>query len=118
VIGAEAIPVETLTQLGAAGAFGIFVILLVREFPKLIAALRNSRRNEVVSFTVEDRRLLRDLHDWHDKEDAEGVKVWYVRRSLEEAITKLSENIEKQTEILTEIHRQQNDLRAEIRREP
>ena len=28
------------------------------------------------------------------------MKVWYVRRSLEEAISKLADNIEKQTSVL------------------
>ena len=30
------------------------------------------------------------MYDWHDKADEDGVKVWYVRRSLEEA---LQENV-------------------------
>ena len=107
---------DSLAQLGAAGAFGIFVILLVREVPKLISAVRNSRNRAIVDFTADDRRRLQDLHDWHDKEDSEGVKVWYVRRSLEDAITKLSENIERQTEILTELHREQKDIRSEMQR--
>ena len=109
---------DALTQLGAAGAFGIFVILLVREVPRLVTAIRNGRHKEIVYFTTADRRLLKDLHEWHDKEDAEGVKVWYVRRSLEDALTKLSENIEKQTQILTEIHRAQEEIRAHVRRSP
>jgi len=43
---------------------------------------------------------MKDLHDWHNKEDEDGVKIWYVRRSLEEAIARLSENIAMQTRIL------------------
>ena len=108
---------DTLTQLGAAGAFGIFVILLVREVPRLVSAIRNGRQREV-AFKADDRRLLEDLHDWHDKEDAEGVKVWYVRRSLEDAIAKLSDNIEKQTLILSKIHREQEEIRSQVRRRP
>lgn len=46
-------------------------------------------------------RQTQDLHTWHDKEDEDGVKVWYVRHSLELAIINLSKNIEKQTLILT-----------------
>lgn len=50
-------------------------------------------------------RQIDDLHDWHNKADDEGVKLWYVRRSLETAIVKLSENIELETKLLDRIDR-------------
>lgn len=68
--------------------------------------------------TIAYRRLCRQVQDlwtWHNKEDDEGVKIWYVRKSLEEAITKLAENTAKQTEILQEIHREQVDQRRMLR---
>jgi hypothetical protein len=43
---------------------------------------------------------LEDLHEWHDKEDVDGVKVWYMRKSLEDAIIKLGENVDRQTRVL------------------
>ena len=46
----------------------------------------------VVVATIAWRRLCRQVNDlwvWHNKEDDDGVKVWYVRRSLENAIEKL-----------------------------
>ncbi len=36
----------------------------------------------------------------HDKTDEDGVYVWYVRKSLETSLSKLAENIEKQTLIM------------------
>ena len=44
-----------------------------------------------------------DLHKWHDVQDSEGVKIWYVRRSLEDAITKLAENIDTQTKVFIKL---------------
>lgn len=41
-----------------------------------------------------------EMHHWHDKEDEDGVKVWYVRTSLERAIDRLNENIGQQTKVL------------------
>ena len=52
-------------------------------------------------------RQIEDLHKWHAKEDDEGVKVWYVRRSLEETLKSLADNIANQTVVLQEIHREQ-----------
>ena len=43
---------------------------------------------------------VRDLHIWHDRQDKDGVPVWYVRSSLEGAINSLAENISRQTDIL------------------
>lgn len=38
---------------------------------------------------------LKDLHVWHAKEDEEGVKVWYVRKSLEDAVQRLADAIDR-----------------------
>jgi len=43
------------------------------------------------------------LHKWHDKTDEDGVPVWYVRRSLEDAIIKLGESIDNQTKVFTKL---------------
>lgn len=37
---------------------------------------------------------IRLLYKWHDKDDDDGVKVWYNRRGLEDAIEKMAEAIE------------------------
>jgi len=50
-------------------------------------------------------KQIQDLWDWHNVNDTEGVKLWYVRRSLEEAITKLATNIELETKLLDRIDR-------------
>ena len=34
--------------------------------------------------------MIKELHVWHDLEDEEGVKVWYVRKSLVTAIEAIS----------------------------
>lgn len=51
-------------------------------------------------------RQIDDLWKWHAKEDDEGVKIWYVRRSLEDAIEKLAQNIGQQTQILQQMHQE------------
>jgi len=53
----------------------------------------------------EIERKIDDLHRWHDVVDSEGVRLWYVRRSLEKAIEKLAENIEVSTKIFTKMDR-------------
>lgn len=56
------------------------------------------------------RGMVKDLHDWHSKEDEDGVKVWYVRKSLVDAIENLGNAViafqvaqERQTETLSKI---------------
>lgn len=40
---------------------------------------------------------VKDLWDWHNIRDSDGVPVWYVRKSLEDAIKELSNSIRSQT---------------------
>lgn len=56
-----------------------------------------------------------DLHEWHDKDDPDnpGVKIWYVRRTLETAILDLSGNVEKQTVVLTGLVEMLKDVRRD-----
>jgi len=49
-----------------------------------------------------DQRLA-ELHDWHDKEDEDGVKVWYVRASLIKAIDSLAKSQEAIAQMLPQI---------------
>ena len=59
-------------------------------------------------------RQIDELWRWHSKEDEEGVKVWYVRRSLEESLKTLAKNIGQQTTILEQIHREQIVMHKEV----
>ena len=34
-----------------------------------------------------------DLHRWHNKDDADGVKVWYIRKSFSDSVEKLASAI-------------------------
>lgn len=55
-------------------------------------------------------RQIEDLHVWHDREDEDGVKVWYVRRSLERAIEGLTsavEHLSRNQDILTALLKKQ-----------
>ena len=58
-------------------------------------------------------RDVKDLHDWHDVTDEDGIRKWYSRPSLERAIIALSENSTEQTSILKEIVNQQKLQREE-----
>ena len=50
-------------------------------------------------------RQVDDLHEWHSQTDEDGVRVWYVRQSLEKAIDRLARTIEAQTKLLDRIDR-------------
>lgn len=71
----------------------VIVAIVIRE---IFAVGRVNQRLKKID-NIE--RMTRDLYKWHDITDDEGVKIWYVRRSLEDAIKNLAENISKQTEI-------------------
>ena len=57
------------------------------------------------------------MYDWHDKADEDGVKIWYVRRSLEEALHEtvkainiLAKNSEMQTRLLEDMVKQSKEM--------
>lgn len=57
------------------------------------------------------------MYDWHDKNDEDGVKIWYVRRSLEEALQEnvkainiLAKNSELQTRLLEDMVKQNKEM--------
>lgn len=61
-----------------------------------------------------------DMYLWHNKSDADGVKVWYVRQSLENALRDnakateaIARNIELQTRLLEEMIQNQRSLSKE-----
>ena len=113
---------EHLAELGVGGIFALLIIREVLSFVKsrkpsqvqTQAVANNIQRNlksiQSDNCSKEHQRMekmlesmarkMDDMYKWHDVEDSEGVKVWYVRKSLEEAIVKLSSSIEKQTELL------------------
>ena len=59
-------------------------------------------------------RQQEDLWQWHAREDDEGVKVWYVRRSLEDAIKELSQSIRTQTEVMSQLVCKVGSMQYEI----
>lgn len=62
--------------------------------------LNGERLNRIETKVEAMSDKLDDLHEWHDKEDVDGVKVWYMRKSLEDAILKLGDNVDRQTRVL------------------
>lgn len=49
------------------------------------------------------KKQIDELHEWHAREDDDGVKLWYVRRSLEVSVEKLANNIAAQTTLLSKL---------------
>ena len=78
-----------LVQLVGPGGAGVMLAVYIME--------RFGRKTNDSKFEDRFRNVeqqIKDLHDWHNVQDQDGVKVWYVRRSLEEAIVKLSAAVE------------------------
>ena len=62
----------------------------------------NTLLNQLKERGIDLRKMatqISDMHKWHSVTDDEGVKVWYVRKSLEKAITDLSSNVKEQTDV-------------------
>jgi len=49
-------------------------------------------------------KQIQDLHEWHKKTDDDGVKVWYIRKSLQDSIAKLADSISVLNMAMHDIH--------------
>lgn len=96
--------------------FGIFtgIVVVMQGLIEVIKQLIARNKRIVASpELLAMAKQVQDLYDWHSKTDDDGVKVWYVRRSLEKAIDKLGDNLELQTKLLSEMHRVLLQLRKD-----
>ena len=63
---------------------------------------------------IEMQNQMRQMYEWHNKTDEDGVPVWYVRRSLEEAIAGLNQSLGKLSEVLTKMLSAQERMEERI----
>jgi hypothetical protein len=54
------------------------------------------------------------LHTWHAKTDEDGVFIWYVRRSLENAITNLNTHLSTLSDVLGKLVTMQERMEERI----
>jgi len=98
---------ELLLQLGVGGIFAILVLKEVFGFLGKYKGGNHKANIERRIGGVHERMWKVDkLYDWHNAQDEEGVPIWYVRKSLEQAIKNLSSSID----VLHESIREQNLL--------
>lgn len=101
---------SALTEYGVAG---ILVIIILREVFNFLKSQKVKKiengdysNKKIFDFLVQlngkindANREIHDLYQWHDVKDGDGVPIWYIRRSLEEAIKALADNVGEQTKV-------------------
>lgn len=108
---------NTLIQVGVGGTFALLVIREVFGFVKYLKNNKSNQKEREDDQGADLPRMARqidDLHQWHSLTDEEGVKIWYVRRSLEEALRELSSNIRAQTEVLQGLVLESRETRKKV----
>jgi len=93
----------TLEQLSIGG---ILAILVLREVFGFLTRDSTSANRACLKQMA---KQLHDLHQWHDVTDSEGVKIWYVRRSLEQSVEKLAGAIDTLAGVMRDLG---EDVRA------
>lgn len=102
---------DDITAQFALGAVALLMLKEVLSFGLNIVKSRNGKEDKPVDKNtkiLEDMRhqycepmlkMQRDLYDWHNVHDQDGVRMWYIRPSLAVAIKELSQNVAIQTEV-------------------
>lgn len=93
------------------GAGGLFALLVLREVFGFLKEKVRAQSNVVIDNMA---KQIQELHEWHAVTDEDGVKIWYLRRSLENAIEKLTSNLDIQTQLLREMVLILKDSRNEM----
>ena len=99
---------DQLLQVGAGGIFALFVLREVFSFLKERMRSQSSSQMDLIAKEVHE------LHEWHAVTDEDGVKIWYLRRSLENAIEKLTNNLDLQTQLLREMVLSMKETRSDM----
>jgi hypothetical protein len=112
---------ELLGQVGVAGILIVLVLRMVFDFLK--AKKEDGKGNGKVEAKVAVmlrkmeamEKKIEDLHLWHAKTDPDGVPVWYVRRSLEEAVLALTGVLSDVKNVLADLSRENKEQTAILR---
>jgi len=84
------------------GVLGVVCILLYQEVMRRRGSGGGETKEDLSKLKTvayNNERMIKDLHEWHSKEDEDGVKIWYVRPSLAKSIDQLAEAIQSQNRI-------------------
>ncbi len=87
----------------------VFTLLVLFAVDKTMGFLK-SRGIDLLKMAQQIERL----DEMHAKTDEDGVPVWYVRRSLEKAVTDLNEAIRHQIELLQALTQELKETRRDI----
>jgi hypothetical protein len=87
----------------------VFTLLVLFAADKAMGLLK-SRGVDLLKMA----RQIEHLEEMHAKTDEDGVPVWYVRRSLEKAVTDLNEAIRHQTELLQALTQELKEVRRDV----
>lgn len=101
MIDGDALPLHGFVILTLVGV----VVGILRQ-ERNVRPLRGATQETVAKVTGQLERIYEqvdELYKLHDVKDRNGLPVWYVRRSLEDSIEKLSEAIDKQTALMGQI---------------
>ena len=97
----------------SADTVAIVILVVIVLLDKVL----NSLKSRGIDLQLMSRQI-DELWHWHNVEDSEGVKIWYVRRSLDDAILKLSHSIDVNTKLLDRIDRRLERLEGRIDNPP
>lgn len=90
---------QGLAFLAITSFFGGFIsmnwnILAIKKNNEKTSELVNDECEKNFKTLLHNKKKIDELHLWHDRQDEEGVPVWYVRNSLEKTVERLAEAVE------------------------
>lgn len=102
------------------GPWALFILLIANKIIETISKKKDD--NEILKNLNEERALLEkkidelatyidvvvdktnSMYEWHNKDDQDGTKIWYFKRSFKDSLDTLIETIRKQNEVINHLN--------------
>lgn len=82
------------------GAGGLLAFMIIREVLNFVAKWKTGQGAGSTQLMI---KQVQDLYDWHNINDDDGVKRWYVKQSLEDSVRSVADAITAQNKILLQL---------------
>lgn len=103
-----------IEQIGIGGILALMILKETFSFLKFRGSEQPHEIRQKIYDTLNTMKFqISELHQWHNIEDADGIKLWYVSSGFRKVITSIDENIVKNTIVLEKVARELRSMRED-----
>lgn len=102
--------IASIAQLGAGGVLAILIVKMVLDYLRKRGGDVAGHCEICLNGWQETRQQVSDLHDWHSREDGDGVRLIYRSRQADRAMERIADAMDRQSALLEKISGRVDEL--------